>query len=600
MKFATQFQIFALCLGLCSGASALTVPNDAVAAQREYAVVVDVEVGPSNQGLRLRFLDSADNLGYQIHRRAWGSLSWGAPIANLPAGSTSFLDSSVVAGQLYEYQVRKPRSNTITATGYVTAGLDVDRSEYRGRVILLIDSSLTIPLAAEIQRLTDDLTGDGWWVFPLNVARGSGWTDGGAAPGIRGQIQNLYNLAPANDKPKQLIILGHVPVPRAGLDAFPPDDHEENRGAYGADSYYAELDGTWTDTGTSPANLRPFHANVPGDGLWDQDFLPSSLELGFGRIDFFDLNNALSAQSELQLLRRYLDKNHAFRHRSNGFVVPARGAFVEDGYVDTAEMAWRTLPGIFGAAQSTNVRFATIDAAGGPEAWVGSTGPYALFLQTARVPDIGLLQQNGAKAVIAASDQSYFGLWAEPNQAIRATIGVTGLSLAFLWNVGPKYVLSDLSMGLPLGDATRRSTEHSRDVLLFERPERIYDDFRVYRRTNMQLIGDPTLRLFQIAPPTGGNLTSGVNQAALSWTASSDPRVVGYHVYRHIARVGRYTRLTTQPLAGTQFVDSSPPAGAIYQVRAIVAEVTGGGRFFNASQALFIENSAVIFRNGFE
>lgn len=56
--------------------------------------------------------------------------------------------------------------------------------------------------------------------------------------------------------------------------------------------------------------------NVPGDGKFDQTFIPSTIELEVGRVDLSDLP-AFLPKTERDLLRQYLDKNHNFRHKSS-------------------------------------------------------------------------------------------------------------------------------------------------------------------------------------------------------------------------------------------------------------------------------------------
>src|SRR5690606_36380376 len=78
------------------------------------------------------------------------------------------------------------------------------------------------------------------------------------------------------------------------------------------------------------------------------------------------------------------------------------------------------------------------------------------------------------------------------------------------------------------------------------------------RMVNIGLMGDPTLRLRMIAPPTA-LAVGGTSQAALSWTASADagrPGFRGYHVYRASTVSGTFARLTSAPVTATGWVDA--------------------------------------------
>jgi hypothetical protein len=589
-----------LCLTL-RPAAALEVPADMDASLRRYAAVVEATVTAAPPAITLHFLDAADGLPYEVRRRLHGSVDWGPALAELPAGTTSWLDDTVSLGVAYEYQVRKIISPTETAFGYLASGIAFDRSEPQGRMILLLDSTMVTPLAAEIERLVSDLTGDGWFVVTLQAPRVEGYTDQSLVAQVKQQIVDAWQAAPADDKPRALFILGHVPVPRSGLDGRPPDGHDEHRGALAADSYYADIDGLWTDLGSAPVGVDSDQENVPGDLRFDQDYLPSGLELAFGRVDLADLYQ-YGDTTEVELLRGYLDKLHAFRHVEAGFDAGQRSAFA-NGYIESVEMCWRTLPGISGADDTEFVTFTEIDAAGGPVAWVNTHGPLLIFEQNMRAPDVTDHIDHGSNAVLWSSDQSAFGLWARGGNPIRAVLAGPGLNLAWVWHVSPSYVFIDVAMGGTLGEAVRRTAEHSASNLLFERPERDYDDSLVYNRQYITLHGDPTLRLFQVAPPAGLEASLAGGSVTLSWNPSPALDLVGYHVYRAADVLGPFVRITgASPVTTTSFTDSDPLTGpATYMVRAIKLQTSGGGTFLNPSQGLFVAApESAIFADDFE
>ena len=66
---------------------------------------------------------------------------------------------------------------------------------------------------------------------------------------IRNQIMAIYNQYPG--QVKNVVMLGRVPACRTGAsDIGDPDGHQVNCAGYGADGYYANMTGTWTDTGS--------------------------------------------------------------------------------------------------------------------------------------------------------------------------------------------------------------------------------------------------------------------------------------------------------------------------------------------------------------
>ena len=133
--------------------------------------------------------------------------------------------------------------------------------------MLLVDNSIATPLANEIAQLERDYIGDGWQVLKENVNPNDSPTD------VRLLVQSKYTQH--NDL-NAVFLLGHIPIPFSG-DIF-PDTHSELRGAYAADVYYGEMNGTWTDAtvNNTTANFDIYH-NIPDDGKFDQDSIPTGV-----------------------------------------------------------------------------------------------------------------------------------------------------------------------------------------------------------------------------------------------------------------------------------------------------------------------------------
>ena len=240
-----------------------------------------------------------------------------SPIATLSGASSQYVDDNVELGAAYEYRVEKEYSNFV-ANGYILSGIKVIKNENKGRLVLLVEATIASSLEPELRTLEQDIVGDGWSVTRLDVQVSE------SVPGVRDRIRQTYNSAPT--EVKAVFIVGHVPVPYSGL--IMPDGHPDHRGAWPADAYYGDMDGNWTDASVNNSSATdPRNHNVPGDGKFDQSQLPSDLELQVGRVDFVDLFDF--EESETELLRKYLNKNHAFRNKQ--FVVSPR-ALVDDNF----------------------------------------------------------------------------------------------------------------------------------------------------------------------------------------------------------------------------------------------------------------------------
>src|SRR5262249_32855002 len=127
-------------------------------------------------------------------------------------------------------------------------------------------------------------------------------------PEVRQAIQD----AQKNGAPKGLrSVLLFGAVPRVFSGWLNPDGHPEHRGAWPAGGYYADLAGGWTDDQGLGTPGVSANANVKGDGVFDQVFFPSALDLAVGRVDARYL--PAFGMSDVDLLRRYLDNEHAYR-----------------------------------------------------------------------------------------------------------------------------------------------------------------------------------------------------------------------------------------------------------------------------------------------
>ena len=542
-------------------------------------------------------------LDHSIHRRIPGA-DWGEPIATLNATAVSWTDTTVSTGTLYEYRVIRRIRNTNTTqdsigVGYCWSGIDVPLVEQRGALVLVVDDQIASPLGYEISRLTQDLIGDGWRVRRLDVARTM------TPPQIRSLIQ-AERVADPNVE--SVLLLGSIPVPYSGNMA--PDGHTEHQGAWPADGYYGELDGVWTDTEVNnPDASDPRNRNIPGDGKFDQDSFPSSqsgvpgqVELQVGRVDlsdmtFFKVGTETTLQQEIRLLRRYLDRNHVWRQA--GEPVPAR-ALVDDhfgivGLSAFSSSGWRNGSAMVGWTQNsaldwtntlgTNAYLYAYGCGGG--SWSSASG----------VGSCDSFAANGSRAVFTGLFGSYFGDWDRANSFLRGPLAAPGLGLTCVWDRG-HWPQHPLGMGQTVG-YTSKLTMNNRGIILD------YFNWDTGKITHPQyytspppptptdtfsaLMGDPSLRLHPVPPPTG-LVAAGSSNAVLQWTHAanqSDPNFLGYHVYRAPSLTGTFTRLTAGPITTNTWTDASPLANAVYQVRTVARTVGNTGSYTNSSQGAF-------------
>lgn len=505
---------------------------------------------------------------YLVKRRDPFAPNWTSG-ALLTGSATGYTDNNVLLGIRYEYWIA--RNGNPAGRQFVTAGIDALAYESRGKLVLVVDATKAAALAPRIDRLIQDLVGDGWQVLrhdvqptaTVNIVKALIAADAAASPG---QV-------------KQVFLLGHVPVPYSGLLA--PDGHVPiHYGAWAADVYYGELNGPWTDTTVNDTGaLRPENHNVPGDGKFDQSILPSDVDLAVGRVDF--ANMPAFAQSETVLLQNYLDKDHDYRHRV--FVVDQR-AVVDDnfGWIGGEALAasgWRNFWALVGPSNTFAADyFTTLNAtSGNGYAWSYGCGSGS-YTAAAGVGTTNDFAASTNRNVFTMLFGSAFGDWDYPDCFLRAPLA-SGWTLASVWSGRPHWAFHPMGMGETIGACARQTQNET------------YTGGNEAREVHIALMGDPTLREHIAAPVANVTVTDQWPQALVAWQASPQT-VAGYHVYRAASPLGPFTRLTMFPVTGTSFVDPFALAGSsTYMVRALHREVTPSGSYWNLAQGVFATTS---------
>ena len=483
-----------------------------------------------------------------IHRRLHDQNEWTDSITTMPAGANVFIDFSVNTGECYEYRLRQYRENH-SAWGFVSGAILRPPQVFSGTVLLVLDDFHLPALADEINRLEDDLHGEGWNVLRINVQRNQ------TPQFVKQKILEVYDQHPDLTT---LFLLGRVPVPYSG--EIVPDGHTSDHwGAWPADGYYGSLFGEWTDNIVNRTTAsRPENHNVPGDGKFDQwSFAPSGINLAVGRVDMF--NMPAFGLSETELLRRYLDKNHDFRTRR--FVAQDRG--ILDDNFGTAAMngdspfsstAHRNFSNFFReAAWETDYLSAL---ASGPYLWAYGCGA-GTYTSCAGVASSSDFVNASAPAVFNAMVGSYFGDWDSQNNLLRAPLAGPGWGLANIWAGRPYYPLNEMAVGSTLGDVVRKTMNATSSNYPMG-----YGETMVH----IALMGDPTLRLHPL-PPNPPPAVQPLNATTfkLLWPNNSP---LEYKIYRFHPYENRFT-LIGETLENTWTDERPLPGDNTYFVRSL-------------------------------
>jgi hypothetical protein len=547
----------------------------------DYAVQVSATVQTNPPLISLSWPADPNATGYQVYRRLVGATSWGVA-KTLPVNASNYVDTIVVNGGAYEYQVSKSAANYY-GEGYIYVGIQAPLNDSRGKVVLLVDNTFSSNLATELTRLQQDLVGDGWTVLRHDVARMAvdpANTSSGVWAARSNELANVKSLitADCNANPTNvnaIFVFGHVPVPYSGN--ISPDDHLDHIGAWPADGYYGSTNKAWVDSvvnDSTASNTRNW--NVPGDGKWDSSYWPNVvLQMPVGRVDMANLPSF--SLSEGELLRRYLNKDHSFRRK---LITAQRSGLIDDNFgLSTGEPlatgGWRNFAAFFGASNIIASSDWLGTLATNSYLWGYGCGP-GTYTSCSGVGDTASFATHDPQVVFTLFFGSYFGDWDSQDNFLRAALATPTYTLTSAWSGRPHWICHHMGLGGTIGFSTLVTQNNTGD----------YDFNNFPGIVDIALMGDPTLRMHIVAPPSGlvvsSNGSGGVN---LTWNASPDT-ILGYHVYRATNSAGPFTRLTTNLLTTLNYTDPLTSSN-VYMVRAVKLEVSGSGSYYNASEGIF-------------
>lgn len=552
-----------LCMALAIGSSAQTYSlNDAV------QVGATVQSTPPRITITWKPFDGAT--GYSIFRKLKEGDSWGTAIGTTSGTTYQYMDDGVTVGTYYEYKVT--RAAATTATGYVASGIGLAPVENRGRMLLLVDSTLATGLVDELIQLQKDLRLDGWKVTRSDVGATASVTS------VKSLIVSAYNADPTNVK--ALYLLGHIPVPYSGK--LNPDGHSEHLGAWSCDGYYGDMDGTWTDntlnwTGAQQAR----NDNIPGDGKFDQNNFPTEVELQVGRVDLHAM--PAFSQSELELTRAYLNKAHAYK---TGQLVPQRRGIVFDNfqYITSplAASGYRSISALVGSGQITDAYpyaysfHSQLDGESYLWTYASGGGTWTSASNVATTADYAAIDFGG---IFNMSFGSYFGDWDVENDFLRATIA-SGDGLTNVWSGIPNWFFHHMGMGDNIGYSAKVTMNNTS----LYTPQSGGWQGPTYDRVHLGLMGDPSLRMTVVSKPSTLHIGNNAGVAEFTW-ASATGDVDGYYVYERNASTGVLLRLNETPILQSTYSNAAIPyvSGKQYMVRAVKLQVTNTGTFQDLS-----------------
>lgn len=538
------------------------------------SVIMEAVVQENPPQITLTWLLDTLNGGYTIWRKAKDDSSWTDSLTSLNSASTTWTDNNVAMGVGYEYQIIKSlpdfldeKGNPTFSAGYIYAGIRIEPIHDRGTCLVVIDSTFKQTLESEINRLMSDLESDGWRPYKLYVDRNT------PVPAVRASIQNW--AAVHHGPNRAVFLLGRVPVPYAG-DIAPDGHHNDHKGAWPSDGYYGNLDGWWSDSIININMPGTRNDNFPGDGKFDNRFFPTQVDLQVGRVDFADMSKF--PENEEQLLKRYLDKDHAWRI---GKMPMIERGLVDNNFNDAeglGQTGWRNFSTMFGFSKVKDLPYRqTLSTQSYLWSYgCGGGGPES----ASDISNTTNFTTDSLLTVFTVLFGSYFGDWDYPNNFLRAAIA-SRTCLTSTWGNRPNWLFHHMAMGETIGHSAQVTMNN---IGLYH--SSVYGGF-----VHTALMGDPTLRMHILTPVEDLVASQHQLHVRLDW---QDPvNALGYFIYKKGALDTAYYLLNQLPITNKFYIDSCAGEGLInYMVRSVELRSSASGTYYNLSAGSVIPISA--------
>lgn len=309
----------------------------------------------------------------------------------------------------------------------------------------------------------------------------------------------------------------------------------------------------------------------------------------------FSWGRAIDPTLETELLRRYLNKDHAFRNDH----WEVRDRALLDARL-LGHTGWQNLTAMFG--EDIDAQISELDHSGVSFNWRdhadvpnnsylwGFGGRHGTYWQSGEaanmvgdvdynwpgIMDSEFLSHTPSYVVFNEHFGSWSVDWDRSDSLLKSHLANSGYGLTSTWGDWGNFTYYHMGVGGTVGDSLLVTQTRGWEL--------IPTTTAVYK----SLLGDPTLRLHIVNPPTNVVETPSGGGVNVSWAASTEQSIVGYHIYRALSGGSDYGLIATTPAGQLSYLDSSgSTAGYDYMVRAVKREDGSSGSYYNLSQGAF-------------
>ena len=388
--------------------------------------------------LTIHWSDDPGSNTYKLYKKIPTDTTWGNPIFSSENVDVNYLDTDIEEGKLYEYQVVKQTGDSL-GYGYLFSGINYLPPQKKGDVLILVDSAAILVVYENLTKYQEILISEGWipWVEPISKDA--------SVQDVKRTILDYYGTV---DSLTSVLLMGNIAVAHSGN--INPDGHNDHKGAWPADLYYGDIDGVWTDdTVDNALSAYPRIHNVPGDGSFDQDTIPSDIELAIGRMDFSEL--PIFPMDEYQLLNRYLQKNLDFR---TGKQEVRRHALIANLNPWKEGLGQNGIRNFVPIVSNDSIAYGDLfDGFYKSFLWSYGASSGSMFASNG-LGTITIYAENNFQVIFTAYFGSYYGDYDFENNILR-TVLASGQVLSTAWVGAPNWYFHPMGLGFDLGYCTR-------------------------------------------------------------------------------------------------------------------------------------------------
>lgn len=524
----------------------------------QRSVKLAAETDNAQDQITLNWIADENVVKYTLHRKDHHSTDWGEQLSLMDSLQTSYVDTNVFSGEEYEYRVIK-HLDTLVGYGYILSGYDIAPKHFRGKLLLVVESITSDSLMNELIDFQEAISNDGWLVDNIIVDKGESPIE----------VKSKILAGNTESNLRAVLLLGDVAVPHSGN--INPDAHNDHKGGWSADLYYGDIDGEWSDSEVdNNTAVDPRVRNIPGDGNFDQSFIPSDIEIAVGRVDFSEL--PIFVENEFELLRNYLAKNIEYRSKE---YIPRSRAILQERNLWKGGLGQNGIRAFSSTVSPDSISYlqssqsvAYIDS----YQWIFASGGGSQ-ISLSFWGNSETFATNALQATFTMFFGSYFGNYDYENNFLRSALA-SGRTLTTVWAGAPHWQYHPMGLGYDMAHCTTL-TQNNNDV---------YRAGFFPRSIHTNLLGDPTLKNYIVHPPNTLIANSDEGQISLSW---NEPvaEVDGYYVYRRASENEAYELLNELPSTDNNYVDSCriDAVNYDYLVRATQLQTSPSGSFHNLS-----------------